>query len=202
MTAGRSNAVARSRHWCTPRKYIEAIRAVFGGAIDLDPCSNEHALVGARIEYRLPHADGLVASWAFPRIYVNPPYGADRQRGTRIADWLARCLAAHREHRAEVLALVPVAVNTRHWKDSVWGQAQALCFLADTRLKFLIDGRDDTKGAPMACCMIYWGRKGRLFERIFSAHGAVVFLVNQSGGRERPDANRRTRTRGAGARPR
>jgi hypothetical protein len=190
MTAGRSNSAQRSRHWCTPRKYIDAIRAVFGGAIDLDPCSNAHALVGARVEYRLPHADGLAASWDFPRIYVNPPYGADRQRGTRIADWLARCLAAHRDHRAEVLALVPVAVNTRHWKDSVWGQARAICFLADTRLKFLIDGRDDTKGAPMACSMIYWGRKGRIFERVFRAYGAVVFLGNQSTAARRPRARK------------
>jgi hypothetical protein len=191
MTAGRSNAVARSRHWCTPRKYVDAIRTVFGGAIDLDPCSNPHALVGARVEYRLPHTDGLAASWDFRRIYVNPPYGADRQRGTRIADWLARCLAAHREHQAEVLALVPVAVNTRHWKDSVWGQAAAVCFLADTRLKFVIAGIDDTKGAPMACSIIYWGRKGRLFERVFSAHGAVVFLANQTSARGAPPAARR-----------
>jgi hypothetical protein len=185
MTAGRSNAAPRSRHWCTPRTYVAAVKTVLGGAIDLDPCSNAHALVGARVEYRLPRTDGLAASWDFPRIYVNPPYGADRQRGTRIADWLARCLAAHREHGAEVLALVPVAVNTRHWKDSVWGQARAICFLADTRLKFLIDGRDDTKGAPMACSMIYWGRKGRLFERVFAAHGAVVFLANQGAGARR-----------------
>jgi hypothetical protein len=195
MTAGRSNAVTRSRHWCTPAKYVDAIRTVFGGAIDLDPCSNEHALVGARVEYRLPHTDGLAASWDFRRIYVNPPYGADRQRGTRIADWLARCLAAHLEHHSEVLALVPVAVNTRHWKDSVWGRARAVCFLADTRLKFIIDGHHDSKGAPMACSMVYWGRKGRLFERVFSAHGAVVFLGNQAGGRGEPAVTRRTRKR-------
>jgi hypothetical protein len=179
MTAGRSNREPRSRNWCTPRAYVEAVRTVFGGAIDLDPCSNRHALVGARVEYRLPHRDGLAASWDFQRIFVNPPYGADRRRGTRIADWLARCLAAHRQHRAEVLALVPVAVNTRHWKDSVWGQAAAVCFLADTRLKFMIDGSDDSKGAPMACCMIYWGGRVRRFERVFSAYGAVVLLANQ-----------------------
>jgi hypothetical protein len=195
MTAGRSNAAPRSRHWCTPAKYVAAIKAVFGGAVDLDPCSNEHALVGARVEYRLPSTDGLAASWDFRRIYVNPPYGADRQRGTRIADWLARCLAAHHQHRSEVLALVPVAVNTRHWKDHVWGQATAVCFLADTRLKFAIDGRDDTKGAPMACSMVYWGRKGRLFERVFSAHGAVVFLGNQTGERGASAANRHARRR-------
>ena len=181
MTAGRSNSDQRSRHWCTPGKYVDAIRHFFGGAIDLDPCSNRHSQVGARVEYRLPRSDGLAAPWSYRRIYVNPPYGADRQRGTRIADWLARCLAAHREHAAAVLALVPVAVNTRHWKDSVWGQAAAICFLADTRLKFAIPGQDDSKGAPMACAMIYWGRRVRRFESVFRAHGAVVLLANQRG---------------------
>jgi hypothetical protein len=85
MTAGRQ-VVGKSRDWGTPRKYVEAVKAVFGGHIDLDPCSNEHSLVKARVEYALPRVDGLHASWDFPTIYVNPPYGNDPQHGTTIKD--------------------------------------------------------------------------------------------------------------------
>lgn len=119
MTAGRSmNAL--SQDWGTPAKYVDAVRRFFGGRIDLDPCSNQYSIVRAETEYMLPERDGLIQSWDFPTIYVNPPYGSNRAAGTRITDWLHRCARAHLESGAEVVALVPVATNTLHWKRYVW----------------------------------------------------------------------------------
>jgi len=113
MTAGRS-VNSLSSDWCTPHKYVEAVRKVFGDKIALDPCSNEWSVVKADTEYQLPEQDGLKASWDFPTIYVNPPYGADRERGTTIKHWLYKCAYAHKHYGSEVLALVPVATNTSH----------------------------------------------------------------------------------------
>jgi len=175
MSAGRK-VISASQSWCTPPKYVRAVRDMFGGTISLDPCSNSHSVVGADVEYRLPEFDGLRNSWKFPTVFVNPPYGADRHRGTTIKDWLRRCALAHEEHGSEVLALVPVATNTKHWKDFVFGVADAVCFLYDTRLRFLVDGKDEGKGAPMSCAMVYWGEHLSRFEQVFSTHGAVVEL--------------------------
>lgn len=174
MTAGRNNSESLSRHWCTPPKYVAVIRQFFSGAIALDPCSNPHSIVRAEVEYSLPETDGLSAAWNYPTIYVNPPYGSDRQRGTTIKDWLKKCSAACEQHGAEVLALVPVATNTRHWKQYVFGAATAIAFLYDTRLRFLVEGKDGGKGAPMSCAMIYWGGNYERFERLFLRFGAVV----------------------------
>lgn len=175
MTAGRSvNSISQT--WCTPPKYVRAIRKFFGGTIALDPCSSPHSMVGAEVEYQLPDCDGLRNSWDYPTIYVNPPYGADRQRCTTIKDWLRRCARTREEHGSEVLALVPVATNTKHWKDYVFGVADAIAFLYDTRLKFLVNGKDGGKGAPMSCAMIYWGEDIERFEDIFLPFGAVVDL--------------------------
>ncbi|MCY4538597.1 MAG: DNA N-6-adenine-methyltransferase [Chloroflexi bacterium] len=176
MTAGRNNAESLSQHWCTPPKYVSAIREFFGGTIALDPCSNLHSIVGATIEYSLPELDGLLESWDYPSVFVNPPYGRDRLRGTTIYHWLNRCAEAHSVHGAEVLALVPVATNTKHWKDCVFGVATAITFLYDTRLKFLVDGKTGGKGAPMACAMIYWGSQYEFFEQVFAVFGAVCDL--------------------------
>lgn len=173
MTAGRS-VNSNSRDWCTPQHYVDAVRSVFRGEITLDPCSNRYSIVNAEVEYMLPDQDGLVESWDAASIYVNPPYGADRERGTTIADWLRRCAEAHADFRSEVLALVPVATNTGHWKRSVWGRATGVAFLADTRLKFLVRGKPSAKGAPMSCAMIYWGRAYSRFLRVFGKLGAVV----------------------------
>jgi len=174
MTAGRNNAESLSQHWCTPPKYVTAVRRFFLGEIALDPCSNPYSIVKATVEYSLPETDGLAASWKYPTIYVNPPYGSDRVRGTTIRDWLRKCADAHAKHGAEVLALVPVATNTRHWKQYVFGAATAVAFLYDTRLRFLVDGKDGGKGAPMSCAMIYWGPQYERFESVFIRFGAVV----------------------------
>ena len=175
MSAGRK-VRTQSQHWGTPEKYVRAVKDVFGGSIGLDPCSNEFSIVGAAVEYRLPAQDGLKESWDAPTIFVNPPYGLDHERGTAIRHWLQRCHLANEQYGSEVLALVPVATNTGHWKKHVFGVATAVCFLYDTRLRFLVDGADGGKGAPMSCAMIYWGRNYRRFFEVFRQFGAVLTL--------------------------
>jgi hypothetical protein len=175
VTAGRT-VNSQSVNWCTPPKYVDAVRKVFRGRITLDPCSNEWSIVNAETEYRLPQDDGLRKSWDFPTIYVNPPYGSDKERGTTIKHWLYKCAYAHKHHKSEVLALVPVATNTSHWKQYVWGRATAVCFLYDTRLRFLVEGKDEGKGAPMSCAMVYWNTNIDTFLKVFNEFGAVVDL--------------------------
>ncbi len=177
MTAGRKN-VDTVKHWGTPHKYVEAVKDVFGGTIHLDPCSNEWSVVKARVEWSLPENDGLHKKWDFPTIYVNPPYGADYDRGTRISDWLKMCASAFRDYGAEVIALVPVAANTLHWKESVWACATSVCFLYDTRVRFLENGKDGGKGSPMANATVYWGTHPEHFAKSFSRYGAVVSLAD------------------------
>lgn len=171
--AGRS-VHSQSQTWCTPPKYVNAVRAMFNGEISLDPCSNENSIVKATTEYVLPEKDGLKESWNYPTIYVNPPYGADYERGTTIKDWIGKCYSANVEHNSEVLALIPVATNTTHWKKFIFGKACGICFLYDTRLKFLVNGSTDNKGAPMACAIVYWGKNFNKFRKIFSQFGASV----------------------------
>ena len=180
MSAGRSINTF-SQNWGTPHKYVQAVKKVFGGVIHLDPCSNEYSIVNAKTEYMLPKHDGLKESWNFPKIYVNPPYGIDKKRGTTIKSWLARCAHAYEEYGSEVLALVPIAANTTHWKKYVFTKARGICFLYDTRLRFLENGKDGGKGAPMACAMIYWGNHFKKFYEVFIEHGAVVDISHLMG---------------------
>lgn len=177
MSAGRS-IITQSQHWGTPAKYVNAIKRFFDGEIALDPCSNEFSIVNAQTEFRLPEQDGLVEKWDYPTIFVNPPYGNDKERGTTIKHWLNKCAMAYQDFDSEVLALVPVATNTGHWKTSVFGKARAICFLYDTRLKFLENGQDKGKGAPMSCAMIYWGDYYYRFHEVFIEYGAVVDITN------------------------
>lgn len=180
MSAGRKINTL-NKNWGTPLKYVVAVKQVFGGKIELDPCSNKYSIVKATTEYTLPKNDGLKESWNYPTIYVNPPYGLDKERGTTIKYWLAKCAQAYEEHHSQVLALIPIAANTMHWKKYVFTKAKAICFLYDTRLRFLENGKDIGKGAPMACAMIYWGNNYHKFYEVFIEHGAVVDISNLIG---------------------
>lgn len=62
--------------WNTPLSVLEAVKEVFGGVIDLDPCSNDTSIVGALTSFSLPEVNALQADWAgHKNIYVNPPFG-------------------------------------------------------------------------------------------------------------------------------
>ena len=121
MSAGRT-VNSQSQSWGTPLKYVKAIKLFFGGKISLDPCSNKYSIVKAETEFMLPQNDGLQENWNYPTIYINPPYGSDKERGTSIKNWLAKCALTHETYNSEILALVPVATNTGHWKQSVFGK--------------------------------------------------------------------------------
>lgn len=180
MTAGR-NVHSQSTDWCTPLRYIKAVKQLFGGKIELDPCSNQWSIVNAKTEFSLPENDGLHKNWNYKTIYVNPPYGADRQRRTTIKHWLYKCANANHCFQSEVLALIPVATNTSHWKEYIWGKAVGVCFLYETRLKFLENGDEEGKGAPMSCAMIYWGKNYEFFFHTFLKFGAVIDLRDLAG---------------------
>ena len=176
MTAGRM-AVSGKKDWGTPPHYVDAVKEVFEAPISLDPCSSKHSVVGAEVELMPPDNDGLTHEWDYPRIYVNPPYGLDVKNHTSISDWLRKCADAHAMYGASVIALVPVATNTGHWKKYVFGKARSVCFLADTRLKFLTGGKDGGKGAPMSCATVYYGKDPTRFRAVFKKYGAVVNVI-------------------------
>ncbi len=177
-------AITKKKDWGTPKVYADAVCSAFGDTICLDPCSGLHSIVEADKKLMPPRDDGLQHTWDYARIHVNPSYGADRKSGTRISDWLRKCADAHDEHGSEIMALVPVATNTGHWKRFVFGRATAICFLHDTCPKFLVNGREGGNGAPMACAMLYYGARHARSLEVFGEHGAVVNIAHMRAPRD------------------
>jgi len=172
MTAGR-NSVTTNKEWFTPTEFMASVYAVLGD-VSLDPCGAAGSPVEAQTIFVLPQQDGLQESWLnHPTIFVNPPYGRDKARSTSIYDWLKRCAEAH-AGGAEVIGLVPVAPNTRHWKEFVFPRSTRICFIKTPRFKFIGAGN---KGAPMAVAAVYWGRHATKFEQAFSRWGAIVSVT-------------------------
>lgn len=170
MSAGRKR-ISEKKDWNTPPKYIKAVYDFFG-EVDLDPCSNELSIVNAKTEFILP-IDGLKEEWDYKRIFMNPPYGRDMAMKTTIKNWIIKANEAY-INGSEVLALIPVATSSSHFKEIIFKEANSICFLGDTRLKFMVDGELSKMGAPMSCCIVYWGKDYDKFENIFSEYGKCV----------------------------
>jgi hypothetical protein len=192
---------AMSVDWGTPKFLVDASTEVFGGKIDLDPCSNEHSIVGARFNFILPEHDGLVDPWdevdgqKIESIFVNPPYGrthmhkvtkeilsakewkkipkAERiaYKTTTIKHWIQRCWD-YGSKGLEVIALIPAAVDTKHWQFTIFPTAQRICWLSG-RLKFILPN-GGKNSAPMACALCYWGDLPGRFDRVFGELGEVT----------------------------
>ena len=167
MTAGRKNTNTKT-DWDTPPKYIKVINEFFG-KIDLDPCSNETSMVDATIKYILP-TDGLKESWDYKKIFVNPPFGRNLEEKTSVYTWLKKGVDAN-QNGSELLYLIPVSTNISHFKELIFVYGCGICFLKDTRLRFWNNGIEDKKGAPMACCMVYFGNDYDRFDNCFSEYG-------------------------------
>jgi hypothetical protein len=167
MSAGRK-IISEKKDWNSPPKYISLVNKMFG-QVDLDPCSNEHSMVNAKVEYKLP-VDGLKESWRYETIFINPPYGKVKENKTSIYNWIEKGVEAF-ENGSEILFLIPVATNTKHFKNLIFKKACGICFLEDTRLKFWTEGKEDKKGAPMSCCFVYFGKDYNKFFEIFNKSG-------------------------------
>ena len=158
MSSGRRNS-NNNIDWNTPEKIAKKVSDFWVDGIDLDPCTNLNSKVVSKVKYDIVD-DGLTKDWgSFKTIFINPPYG----RGIKM--WFEK--AYESSASSEIIILVPVATNTSHWKEYVFGKA-SVGFIKDSRLKFGIGGSEDNKGAPMACCLIYYGKDKEGFKKHFS----------------------------------
>lgn len=129
MTANAQHSSV-NESWATPPEAIEPVRKVFGGWIDLDPCSFKQAnrIVQAKDYCDLSAGrDGLVEDWA-KRTFLNPPYCR------KVGAWLERA-----DHFAgslydfNTIALVNATPDSS-WFRPLWNWP--ICF-AFKRIRFL-----------------------------------------------------------------
>ena len=138
--SGHQSARAKSVEYLTPPEILRAL-----GTFDLDPCCPAH-MPWHTAKFMLS-CDGLTTAWR-GRVWLNPPFGAD------AAVWL-RKLVAH----GNGIALIPARTETRMFYESVWGVADAVCFVKGRPHFHYADGARApfNSGAPIA--LIAYGKR-------------------------------------------
>lgn len=124
--------------WLTPACVIEPIRALFGGRIGLDPCTEPDNPLRAERFYALPQ-DGCALPWDADSVYCNPPYGAVR------GPWVDRCI--REGARTRVVLLIPSATDTRVFQGAL--RSATGCVFVQGRLRF---GLLRANGMQAAAC--------------------------------------------------
>ncbi len=66
------SAITKRPRMLTPETILGPVREMFGGDIDLDPCTDEENWVRAKAFYSPPE-DGCSLSWDYPTVFCNPP---------------------------------------------------------------------------------------------------------------------------------
>jgi hypothetical protein len=169
---------AATEDWCTPPEYVDVVKRIFGGTIDLDPASNPWSVVHPTTEIMLPKwaevvngapelvhragrgaiifADGIRTPWGGD-VFVNPVYGEG------LDDFMDRAVrAAKGDEAANVVMLAPSKTSRRCWQRTV-PKAQAVCFL-EGRVSYLLP-EGERAGATFSSALILWTRDRELVHR-------------------------------------
>lgn len=124
-----------SDQWCTPPVVASELESFFDGPVDVDPCSNDFAVVAARRRYSF---GGLLLPWGFPgergTAFENFPYSAG-------AAWGAKAIHEMKVGNVqELVRLSPMSTSTEWWADICTVPARNPRILALKKIAFLVPG--------------------------------------------------------------
>lgn len=168
--------------WRTPPSFLELVRIVFQGPIDLDPCTTKDNPTLAAGICTKEVIDGLLVPW-FDRfdgtglvktVFLNPPY-------SNVRKWMQKAVEETRRvvdrdtfdptfGGHELIALVPARTDTQFFHQYAI-HATRLCFWRG-RIRFEIPGKA-SMGAPFPSLVLYWGDRPGRFDSVFKHHGLV-----------------------------
>ncbi|MFA7121436.1 MAG: DNA N-6-adenine-methyltransferase [Bacilli bacterium] len=158
--------------WYTPPEIVEAVRDLFGGRIDLDPCSNSHEAPNVpALAHLTRDDDGLSRPWS-GRVYLNPPYGKG------IGPWIEKVREEYEAGRVTAaVVLVKAATDTRWFR--VLSERFPRCEVAG-RLKF----SGCKAPAPFPSVLFYLGDEVQRFAEVFARFGVLVAPLPAARGAE------------------
>jgi phage N-6-adenine-methyltransferase len=152
--------------WYTPSEYVETVREVFGGVIDLDPasCGQAQQTVQAS-RYFTKDDDGLKQPW-FGRVFLNPPY-------SNPVPFVDRLIQHHECGDVPEAILLENTDSSARWFHKALRACSALCF-PSSRIKFR-HGLEECS-PRYSSLFFYFGDDVERFRRRFTSVGTVVIV--------------------------
>lgn len=160
-----------SDSWFTPKKYIEAARAVLG-SVDFDPFSSADANITVQaLKYYTKEDDSLHTDWPIVNnIWCNPPYG----RGI-CGDAIKAIVEKYKLSFGQGIVLVNNATDTKWWHELA-KVSSSICF-TDHRIAFFnTDGKSVSGNTRGQCFFLLSEDESTVsrFKEVFSEYGKVL----------------------------
>jgi phage N-6-adenine-methyltransferase len=159
---------AGENDWFTPRKYIDAVRLLWNGTIDLDPASHPIAQEWIKAERFYTQEDnGLAREW-HGRVFLNPPYSRDK-----IDKFICKMIHEIMSDHVEAAVILTHSYTDTAWFHALFPLMTAVCFVK-TRIAFLdkaLNTCDPTQGQVF----LYYGENVPRFTEIFSSFGVIAY---------------------------
>ena len=161
---------SESAEWYTPATYIEAARQVLG-SIELDPASCELANLTVKASrYYDVYAHGLHQSWHAATIWLNPPYGREKDNQSSQEVWTCKLIAEYETgHVAQAILLVNASTSTG-WFQRLWNYP--ICF-TDHKIRFYNE-RVAASQPTHGNAFVYFGKMQTRFIEVFTRFGVVI----------------------------
>ena len=139
-----------STEWSTPRDFFDTLNTRYG--FTLDPCATaENALCK---KFYTREDDGLVKSWKYETVFMNPPYGRE------IKHWIRK--AYEESTDCLVVALIPARTDTSYWHQFILNE-DGTAVREGVTVRF-IKGRlkfgDSKNSAPFPSALVVFDRRG------------------------------------------
>lgn len=186
----------KTAEWYTPNDpWINMVKSVFGGVINLDPASNRFAQswIDAVLWYGPEQeengypefADGLIPIWnysncSFNTVFCNPPYNGSSANWVKKAEQeyiesLKGCVGT----KMEVIMLVNNAAGYKWFEDIM--DKWTTCLVRE-RIRFVDEDGNQGGQAKKASVFAYLGENPARFKEVFGEVGritnSVVYLNN------------------------
>ena len=166
---------SRSNRWFTPHPIIEAVTQVFGGVIDLDPCSEAAAQSRVNaLAFYTAGDNGLdpANNWR-GNVFINPPFGVLGSDSYQ-ALFLQRAVAEYEAGNITSAVLLIKAAPGYKWFDQVFDRPHCLL---NYRLKYVaprhLTVSSKSKEAPFGSVVVYLGRDVHTFAAAFASFGRI-----------------------------
>ena len=162
-------AVLSSDEWYTPMEYIEAVRDLYGGTIDLDPASNDEAQkIVQATTYYTKEDDGLNQDWDGKKVFLNPPFSQPL-----IQMFIHKAIETYDDSPStQIVVIVNNATDTEWFHELL---SNGPCCLTRGRIQFWRPGEHSTANRQ-GQAIFYLGAHPHAFTRIFSTFGTVITL--------------------------
>lgn len=157
------SGVVSSDSLCTPPEIAMPLAVFFGGPVDVDPATNEHAIIRAHLKYT---EFGLQLPWKRPRgkgtAWVNWPYSTNEP-------WAGKAIYEMKIGNVrELVVLCMSATSTVWWQSMMMKPKRNPRVICTKRIPFLgPHGVPMESGARFDTALIYYGSRTAAFDRNF-----------------------------------